>query len=93
MLDLIVDDQYVKDLGSYYKKYAKQMQSAIDEYLSTMNWVAENAIKSGTTYDALNSFLVYAKKLQDIVSSFGIEIESVCNRFIEEIDEKDQYLY
>ncbi len=93
MLDLIVDDQYVKDLGSYYKKYAEHIQSAIDEYLRKMRWAQMNAIELGATSNALETFLQYAEKLQDIVLSFGIEIESVCNRFIEEIDEKDQYLY
>ena len=93
MADLIVDDQYIKDLGNYYKCYAETIQNAIDEYLNIMNSAKTDAVKFGATADALDSFLEYAKELHDIVSYFGLQVESVCNRFIEEVDEKDQYLY
>lgn len=91
--ELLVDDAYIKDVGAYFKSYAAQLQSAMDQYTATVSCMKDEAAVSGEFSRALGDFLQHARALKDVISSFGDEIAAVCDGYLEEIDEKDQYLY
>lgn len=93
MADLIIDDEYVNNLGSHYNECSKTLQSAVDGYIATLEKINNDAVTSGEFQNALNGFLQYANVLRDVVSTLGVKIESSCDSFIAAVDEKDQYLY
>ena len=93
MAELIIEDQHVKDIGSYMKSFSLRLESALDDYLSIMNEIASEAVNSGEISDTLEAFIQYASKLNNSIAEIGSEINTSACAFIEEVDEKDQYLY
>lgn len=93
MSELIVDDQYVAKIGSYYKNYALKLQLSLDGYVESLQRIKSEAVTSGEISNAIECFAQYAGVLRNTVSSMGNEIEATSLRYLEEIDEKDQYLY
>ena len=93
MADLIIDDGYIQALGNHYKMCAEQLQNAVDEYIKILSKATSGNVSSGEFKEALSGFLQYAAPLREAIASFGVEIENSCHRFLEEIDEKDQYIF
>lgn len=93
MAELIIEDQNVKDIGSYMKSFSLRLESALDDYLSIMNEIASEAVNSGEISDTLEAFIQYASKLNNSIAEIGSEINTSACAFIEEVDKKDQYLY
>lgn len=88
MAELIIEDQNVKDIGSYMKSFSLRLESALDDYLSIMNEIASEAVNSGEISDTLEAFIQYASKLNNSIAEIGSEINTSACAFIEEVDEK-----
>ena len=93
MDNLTIDDEYIKSIGSHYKKCSKKLQIAVNEYISILTKIKNEAVSAGEFKDALEDFIKYASTLKDIISNWGTEIETTCNRYLSDIDKKDDYLY
>ena len=61
--ELIIDDEYCKAMGSYFKKQGEEIDELISEYLDVLQNVKNKAIVSGAVSDALLVYLVYVEKL------------------------------
>lgn len=93
MSELIIYDGDTKSIGTSYRDYARALQIAIDSYTWTMKNITEKAVMSGSFKEALECLIQYAAELHGEITFLGNEIKTTCNNFIEEIDEKDDYLY
>lgn len=93
MADLIVDDENLREIGNYFQEFSKTLESSLDDYTNILKEIKTEAVMSGTISEALDTFIMCAKMLDSSISGLGIEIKNSVDRYLEEIDEKDQYLY
>lgn len=93
MADLIVDDENLEEIGNYFKEFSSKLQLYLDEYTNILGEIKAEAIISGDISNTLDAFIMCAKALNSSISDLGIEIKNSVDRYLEEIDEKDQYLY
>ena len=74
---LKIDDDYVLNMGETLSEKEKELQSGVDKYLEIMKKISEDAIKEGETAQALDT----------------LNVNKTCQKFKDEIDENDQYLF
>lgn len=96
-MEVIVDDEYVEKMGSFFKENYNELHYVIKEYKRIMQWVVEEGIKSGEIHDALIEFI---NQVSMSVNSDGLsaaEIGSAYNRYcynyISDLDSADGDLY
>lgn len=93
MADLIVDDENLREIGNYFQEISKTLETYLDDYTNILNEIKTEAVMSGAISEALDTFIIHAKNLDSSISELDIEIKNSIDKFLEEIDEKDQYLY
>lgn len=91
--ELVIDDSYINEMAEYFETQGKQLQRMVDSYIAALKRVTEEGVVEGETSDALKSFLEYAEKLNQVVSSTSVEVRDSVMNYLEEIDTQDQYLY
>jgi len=93
MADLIIDDEYIKDIGIYIKDFSSKLEAYLDDYVSILNKIKTDAVISGDISEKLEVFIQYSTTLNGLISGVGTEINDTAGVFIEEVDEKDEYIY
>lgn len=92
--ELIVDDDYIRQMGKYYYKMGN---SAIDimlkDYINIMQEIKDTAIMEGDIADSLSTFIQCAQSLKDRAGDIGNELKQLTDYFISDIDEADQFLF
>lgn len=90
---LKIEDQYVEDMGSFFDEYGRNMEEAMESYLQIMNTIKEDSLMEGDTAEALAVFIEHGEFLKGKMEALGEMAKSVCANFLDEVDEKDQFLF
>ena len=90
---LKIEDQYVEDMGSFFDKYADNLEEGMESYLQIMNTIKEEALMEGDTAAALAAFIEHGEFLKGKIEALGETAKNVCANFLTEVDEKDQFLF
>lgn len=90
---LIIDEDYWRDMASFFEKQGKNYESMIQEYVQTLKTIRDSAIIDGAVSAALSEFITYAEKLENQIGSLSTRAKSAVNQFLADIDAKDQYQF
>ena len=91
--ELVIDDDYCAEIGSYIMTQGQRLEQLIDNYITILNYVREYAITGGETATALGLYIEYAKKLNDHIDSITAKIQKEVSSFLKAIDDADRYLF
>lgn len=91
--ELIVDDEYCKKMGEYFKSQGEQIDKCISEYLSIMNNIKNAAIVRGDTNSALATYISKTSQLKGQILSLSSSAKTMTETFVRNIDVEDQYLF
>ena len=91
--ELIVDDDYCKALGQYFLKHGANLDNDVDEYIIAMESLKEAGIMNGDAAKALDAYIQYSRKLDNIIYSISSEAYMLAHNFVSAIDSADQYLF
>ncbi|MCF2681966.1 hypothetical protein [Faecalicatena contorta] len=91
-MDLIIEDEYVNEVGNYLKVEAEDIEKKLKEYISILKGVCEEGIVEGKTAEALKEFVSQAEAMKGIAEC-GRAANTYCKNFISRIDEADEDLY
>ena len=91
--ELIVDDDYCKAMGAYFEKQGKEIDKLISDYISIIEEVRNNGITSGNVSNALNSYIIYVKKLNKQIGNLSNSNKTQIDKFLAHVDELDRYLF
>lgn len=92
-MDLIIDDDYIKEMGIYLNKLLENLSEVAIEYNSILKEILENGIQKGNTHAALQEFENQASSLGEDLAQIGTMVNRYCKGFITSIDEADRELY
>lgn len=90
---LVIDDESLKEIGKFIKDQSNNVEAMIQDYLDILSGVNSYGIKSGKTTEALSLFIEYAKQIQGKIYEIGELINEDISVFLDEIDDKDNYLF
>lgn len=91
--ELIVDDDYCKAMGAYFEKQGKEIDKLISDYISIIEEVRNKGITSGNVSNALNSYIIYVKKLNKQIGNLSNSNKTQIDKFLAHVDELDRYLF
>lgn len=89
----IIDDEYCKSMGSYFKKQGEALDKMISDYIDVLETVKNTAIKDGDVAKALDSFIEYAKQMKGKIGVISNSAQVQVTNFLSKVDEADQYLF
>ena len=99
MDDLIINDEYAKNLTRYINRFTfpsygdSSIEKRIQDYIGALNQVRQSAILSGETADKLDILISYAEKLKGVCGNIGKDVDASSSHYLREIDDADQFLY
>lgn len=91
--ELRVTDWYYQDIGYASNNCILWIAIAIIHYRNILKTISEKVIISGNTHDSLVEFLSIFEELTEIMKEVGEQYRILCNRFISDVDEWDQFVY
>ena len=91
--ELKIDDDYVAEVSAYIATELNDLDSAYQNYIGIMTNIREDALFKGLTADALEAFIEYAQTIEGKLSELGVTSQNLCDKFIQDVDLIDQYLF
>jgi len=90
---LKIDDDYCTAVGKYCSKQGGYLEEYIKQYITILQGIKKDAIKSGDVAKALDAYIKYAKKLENQIGNISTNAQQQANNFIKAVDNADQYLF
>lgn len=91
--DLIVDEEYLKQLSKEIELACSEINSTYSEYISIMMNIRDYAIIEGETHNAIDVFVEKLDTMNGQIHTVGKVINMLVEEFLSDIDSKDKYLY
>ena len=91
--ELIIDDDYCRAMGTYFKKQGEEMDELISEYISILQNVADKGFISGEVSKVMDSYISYVKKLNKQIGRISNSTKMQIEVFLKQIDSEDKYLF
>lgn len=91
-MDLIIEDEYIEQMGEYLLREAEDIESKINQYIAILDEVCAGGIMEGETSKALAEFREQVAGLRGIADN-GLAAKRYCLNYIDRIDDADRELY
>ena len=91
--DLIIDDDFCKEMGTYFVKKGEELDQMVSNYISILKNVRNKGIVSGDVATALSSYISYASRLKKQIGRISSDVNKQINSFLDQVDNADQYLF
>ncbi len=92
--NLIIDDDYVLDVGKYAApRRAKALEEILTAYITILEEICAEAIPSGEIADSTAAFAACASLLKGKLTEISDSIKTASGGFITAVNEADSYLF
>ncbi len=91
--ELIIDDDYCKQMGTYFDNQGEHLNEVIAEYVTILQTIKDTAIKEGDVSKALGTYITYAKKMEKQIGILSETSKSQISNFLAQVDRADQYIF
>lgn len=91
--ELIIDDDYISDMGNYLRRAGNSIDNMIDSYIAKLQEIKVSAIMEGEIANSLEAYITSAQGLKDRAGDMGTEMEKLLDSFIADVDKADQFLF
>ena len=91
--ELIVDDEYCRNMGNYFLTQGEQLDKCISDYLRIMNKVKDSAIVSGEASKALAVYISKVTQLKGKIKEISSTARNTAETFVTKVDAEDKELY
>lgn len=91
--NLIIDDNYVDNVGRNCAFRGYKMEGFLDSYLTILNEIKDAALVEGKTAQALEVFAECVAMLNDQLTTLSKSVQRTGSAFIQEINTADEYLF
>lgn len=90
---LQIDDDYIKNVKTYFVDEGKEIESFLKEYISILESIKKTSIIRGDVAVELGKYINYAKKMKGQINNISETANKQCIKFISSVDNADQYLF
>lgn len=91
--NVIIDEQELREACRKLNTYSNNLEDEIRQYISVLNQVNKSAIASGELSDAIKTYTTYVRKLQHQTTIVEQKTKDITNRFLQQVDSDDSYIY
>lgn len=96
--NLIINDDYIPRVGRVRNSqgltldtnYGDSKTCVFNTYINILESIKSEAISQGDISQALDAYISCAKSIKGQLKSISIDLEKLCNNFIDEIDKADK---
>ena len=89
----LIDDAYFVAMGEYFKRQGERIDVMIEDYVSILNRVRDTGIIKGDVHKVLEAYIEYASKMKGNVGEISRNAQAQTAKFLNRVDEADQYLF
>ena len=93
MVDIIVDDDFIKKVSTYVKNFGTDFDKCYSDYVKITEEYASNGANSGQLSDAISEYIEVAKLLKSKVTEITTAFSGNLDSFLVDFDDADSYLY
>lgn len=90
---LIVDDEYIKEVGRYSQTRGKELEQLLGNYIKVLEEIKNEAIVEGEISNSLSAYIDCVKLLTERLEIISSNMKTVCNNLVADIDAADSYLF
>lgn len=93
MRDIIVDDDYIKNVAKYVNDYGTNFEKCYSDYIKIMKQYSTDGATSGSLSNAVDEYIAVAELLESKVSEITTTFSANLSTFLADFDKADSYLY
>lgn len=87
------EDEYVNGTGKHILEQMTELDEGYSNYINIMKAIRDDGLMEGETATALEAYIEYASYLCTKIKCLGECVDTTCREFVDEVNEKDQYLF
>lgn len=91
--NLIVVDEYYKEMGNYFDTMGKHLEDIGGQYLEALKRIRNEGLISGETAEALEAYITLSENLKDCASRMGKSVKTMMDTYVNVIDMKDRCIF
>lgn len=91
--NLIIDDEYVYDVGEDCAQRGEKLEEILDAYLVILNEIKTEALIEGSVSDALSAFIECVTLLNDELTTLSQSVDGTGMCFIQDVNTADDFLF
>lgn len=91
--NIIIDDNYISEMGEYIFKKGMQLQNIMDEYLLIMEDCLNYGIVKGDTAEALSEFYVKMRYFKLIILETARDNKDILYQYLQKINDAEKYSF
>jgi|GEM_PF-3088989 hypothetical protein len=91
--ELRVTDWFYEDIGFASNICLNWITIAVMHFKKALKTIAEEVVSSGSTHDALVEYVSIYEELGDIMKDMGDQYRSLCNTYVSDVNDWDQFVY
>lgn len=91
--NIIIDDNYISEMGEYIFKKGMQLQNIMDEYLLIMKDCLNYGIVKGDTAEALSEFYVKMRYFKLIILETARDNKDILYQYLQKINDAEKYSF
>lgn len=90
---IAIKDDYVIEMSKYFDGMSQELEKMYGAYLNIMREIVKDGVCSGRTALAIEKFITCAEKMQQTFQETGKVAQNASLEYLEQIDEKDNFLF
>lgn len=89
----ILDEEYIKSVSTAIRTECDAMEQLLESYIGIMRGITETAITRGITSESIKVFVEAAEILNNKYADLGSCVYVVLQKYLDNVDDADQYIY
>ncbi|MBO5082687.1 MAG: hypothetical protein J6C06_08785 [Lachnospiraceae bacterium] len=90
---LVINDEYMQELGIFCTKKGLMLQETVDSYFSIMKQCSEQGIVKGEIAQKIKFLMEEASRIQNIIEDVGNKTRELSLNYLEESYSQEQYYF
>ena len=91
--NLIIDDDYVYDVGDNCKRSGNKLEAILDDYLTILREIKDEALVEGEISVSLGLYIECVARLDDQLTTLSDKVKEIGMCFIQDVNTADAYLF
>lgn len=91
--NLIIDDDYVTSVGTKAYQKAVKLEQIFEDYILILEEIKSEALVSGEISEALETYIECVRSLKGQLKKVSESLKTICQSFLIDINEADDYLF
>lgn len=91
--NFILNEEDMRNIKSILENNGNTLEKMVDDYYRLLTQIRYFAVLEGKTAGKLNELIKNTRILNDHIQTLSVRYGKICDSLVQEVDQRDRYLY